>query len=65
MYVFSYLGFPGSSVVRKPPANAGNPGSGRSLGEEYGNPLYYSCLGNPMDRGSWWVTVHRVANSLT
>ena len=41
----------------------------RSLGQEdlpgegHGNPLHYSCLGNPMDRGAWWATVHRVANS--
>ena len=37
------------------------PGSGRSSGEGNGNPLQYSCLGNPMDRGAWWATVHRVA----
>ena len=36
------------------------PGSGRSPGEGNGNPLQYSCLGNPMDRGAWWATVHRV-----
>ena len=35
-------------------------GSGRSPGEGNGNPLQYSCLGNPMDRGAWWATVHRV-----
>ena len=39
------------------------PGSGRSPGEENGNPLQYSCLGNPMDRGAWWATVHEVAKS--
>ena len=48
------MGFPGGSVVKNPPANAGDvgliPGSGRSLGEENGNPLQYSCLGNPMKR---------------
>ena len=39
------------------------PGSGRSLGDPgHGNPLQYSCLGNLMDRGAWWATVHRVAN---
>ena len=38
------------------------PGSGRSPGEGRGNPLQYSCLGNPMDRGDWWGTVHRAAN---
>ena len=40
------------------------PGSGRSLGGGNGNPLQYSCLENPMDRGAWWATVHRVAESL-
>ena len=48
-------GFPGGSEVKKLPANAGDvgliPGSGRSLGGGYGNPLGYSCLENPMDRG--------------
>ena len=37
------------------------PGSGRSPGEGNGNPLQYSCLGNPMDRGAWWSIVHGVA----
>ena len=50
------MGFPGASVVKKSPANAGDsgliPGSGRSPGEENGNPLQYSYLGNPMDRGA-------------
>ena len=59
--------FPGGSVVKNLPANAGdvdsNPGSGRSPGDGNGNPLQYSCLENPMDRGAWWATVHRVANS--
>ena len=41
------------------------PGSGRSPGEGNGNPLQYSCLENPMDRGAWWATVHRVAKSWT
>ena len=48
--------FPGSSVVRNPPVNAGDvssiPGSGRSPGEGNGNPLQYFCLGNSMDRGA-------------
>ena len=48
-------GFPGSSVVKNPPANVGNagsiPGLGRAPGEGNGNPLQYSCLENPMDRG--------------
>ena len=53
-------GFPGGVVVEKLPANAGVardtgsiPGSGRSPGEGNGNPLQYSCLENPMDRGAW------------
>ena len=41
------------------------PGSGRSPGEEHGNPLQYSCLENPMDRGAWWATVHRIAKRQT
>ena len=41
------------------------PGSGRSPGGEYGNPLQYSCLENPMDRGTWQATVHRAAKSWT
>ena len=59
------VGFSGGSVVKDLPANAGDadliPGTGISLGEGNGNPLQYSCLGNPMDRGTWWVTVHRVS----
>ena len=58
------LGFPGGSVVKNPPANAGSmgsiPGPGRSPGEGNGNPLQYSCLGSPKDRGAWWATVHGV-----
>ena len=41
------------------------PGLGRSPGEENGNPLWYSCLGNPMDRGAWQATVFRVTKSWT
>ena len=56
--------FPGGSVVKNPPKNAGDLGSilglGRSPGGGNGNPLQYSCLGNPMGRGAWWVTVHGV-----
>ena len=62
-------GFPGGSVVKTLPANAGDldsiPGSGRSPGEGNGNPLQYSCLGSPMDRGAWWATVHGVVESDT
>ena len=64
--------YPGGAVVNNLPANAGDaretgliPGSGRSLGEGNGNPLQYSCLGNPMDRGAWRATVHRAAKSWT
>ena len=41
------------------------PGSGRSPGGGHGNPLRYSCLGNPTDRGAWWATVHGVTKSRT
>jgi len=49
-------------VVKNPLANAGDMGSipGRSPGEGNGNPLKYSCLENPMERGAWWVKGHRV-----
>ena len=59
-------GFPDGSTVKKLPANVGDagsiPGSGRSPGEGNGNLLQYSCLGNPMDRGTWRATVHGVTN---
>ena len=55
-------------VVKNPPTNGGDirelgsiPGLGRSPGGQHGNLLQYSCLENPMDRGAWWTTVHRVA----
>ena len=61
--------FPGGSEVKESACNVGDlgsiPGSGRSPGEGNGNPLQYSCLENPMDRGAWWATVHGVANSQT
>ena len=60
------MGFPCGSVVKNLPANAGDedviPGLGRSPGEGNGTPLQYSCLDNPMDRGSWRATVHGVAS---
>ena len=65
-----YLDFPGGIVVKNPPALqeipawGSIPGSGRSSGEANGNPLQYSCLGNLMDRGAWWATVHGVAKEL-
>ena len=58
--------------VKNPPANGGDtedggliPGLGRSPGGGHGNSLQYSSLENPMDRGDWWATVHRVAKSQT
>ena len=63
------FGSPGGSEVKASASNAGDlgsiPGSGRSPGEGNGNPLQYSCLENPMDRGAWWATVHGVAKSQT
>ena len=63
------MGFPGGLVVKNLPANPGDagliPGSGRSLGGGNGNLLQYFCLENPMDRGTWQATVHRVAKSQT
>ena len=62
-------GFPGSSVVKDPPANAGDlgsiPGLGRSPGGGHGNPLQYSCVWNPKDRGAWQATVRGAAKSRT
>ena len=62
----------GVLVVKNPPTNAGDirdmgliPGLGRSPRGGHGNPLQYSCLENPMDRGAWRATVHRVAKSGT
>ena len=63
------MGFPGGSVVKNPSANAGDagliPGLGRSPGERNGNPIQYSCLENPIDRGAWQTTVLGVAKSWT
>ena len=63
------------SAVKNPPAKAGDPGdtrdtdstpgSGRSPGGGHGNPLQYSCLETPMDRGAWQAAVHGVENSQT
>ena len=61
------MDFPGGSVVKNPPANAGDvdliPGLVRSTERGHGNPLQYFWLENSMDRGAWWATVHRVAKS--
>ena len=58
-------------VVKNPPANAGDirdmsliPGLGRSPGGGHENPLQYSCLDNPMDRGAWQAVVHKVTKNL-
>ena len=62
MLIYPLWGFPGSTVVKNLSANAGDTGLitglGRSPGEANGNPLEYSFLGNPMDRGVWQVIVH-------
>ena len=65
------MSFLGGSVIKNLPANAGDirdasliPGSGISPGEGNGNPLPYSCLRNPMDRGAWQAIVHVVAKEL-
>ena len=70
LFIYSFIeGFPGSSVVKNLPANAGDtdsvPGSGRSPGEGNDNPFQYSCLGNPMDGGAWQATVYGVTKSRT
>ena len=75
LYVHIYastLALTGGSVVKNSPANAETtgdvssiPGSERSPGRGKGNPLQYSCLENPTDRGAWKVTVHRVTKSQT
>ena len=65
------MGFPSSSAGSESAYNAGGlrdtgsiPGLGRSPGEGNGNPLQYSCLENPVDRGAWRATVHGVAKEL-
>ena len=60
---------PGGSDGKATAYSAGDPGSipgsGRSPGEGNGNPLQYSCLENPMDRGVWWAIVHRVTDYMS
>ena len=62
-----YWKFPGGSDSNKSAYNAGDPssihGSGRSPGGGHGNPFQYSCLGNVMDQGVWWATVHGITKS--
>ena len=67
-----HLAFQVALVVKNTPANAGGirdegsvPELGRSPGGGHGNPLQYSCLENPVDRGNWWTTVQRVAQCWT
>lgn len=70
-YVYTYSWFPDGASGKEPVCqcrffirDAGSiQGSGRSPGEENGNPREYSCLGNPMDGGSWKATVHKVTKS--
>ena len=63
LYIYTQ-GFPGGSTVKNLPVNTEDassiPNPGRSPGGGNGNPLQSSCLGNPMDRGAWQATVHRV-----
>ena len=58
------MGFPCGAADQESVCNAGDlgsiPGLGRSPGGGHGNPLQYSCLGNSVDRGAWWATVHRI-----
>ena len=72
LYPHPLLGFPGGSVVKNLPANAGDagdtcslPGSGRFPKEGNGNPLQCSYLGNPVGRGAWRATAHWRAHSQT
>jgi len=63
------MGFPGGSVGKKYVCNVGDPGSisasEKPLKKGMATHYQYSCLENPMDKGTWWVTVHRVAKSWT
>ena len=66
-YILDMRGIPYRSVGEESPCNAGDldsiPALGRSSGEGNGNPLQYSCLKNPMDRGAWQATVHGIARA--
>ena len=66
------MNFPDGVVAKNSPASEGDerdvgsvPELGQSPGGGHGNPLQYSCLENPIDRGAWWATVHRVTQSQT
>ena len=68
-FVYDMWLLPVCSVVKNLPANQKDigliPGSGRSPRERNGNPLQYSCLGNPIDRGAWWAIIHGIPGSDT
>ena len=65
--IYTNKGFPGGSNGKESACNAGDAGLipelGRSPGEGNGNPLQYSCLENPIDKGAWWATVHGASKS--
>ena len=71
--VYIYIGFPGGTIGKEPALQCRRhetqvpliPGSGRSPGGGHGNPLQYSCLENPMDRGAWQAIVHGITPSQT
>ena len=69
MGLIVFQGFPSSSDGKESACNAGDlgliPALGRFPGEGNGNPLQYSCLGTPKDRGAWWATVHGVTKTWT
>ena len=71
IFQFENKSFTGGREVNNLPANAGDTELGSILGSERfprgrnGNPLQYSCWGNPMDRGAWWATVHGVPQTWT
>ena len=71
-YIWPLLGFPGDASGKEPICHEGDirdansiPWLRRSPGGRHGNPLHYSCLENPRDRGAWWLTEHRVAKDQT
>ena len=72
MYLYIILSFPGGTSGKEPVCQHTRlrdtgltPGSGKSPGGEQRNPFQYSCQENPMDRGTWWAVVHRVAKIWT
>ena len=65
MFLYISVGFPGGSDCKESACNAGDPSSIPGSGRSPGDPLQYSCLENPMDRGAWWATVHGVTKSRT